>query len=80
MAVVDDLGRPGTDAPSEDYGRQAPQDLAAEQSVLGGMLLSKDAIADVLKSCGPVTSIGPHTRTSTTPSWTCTGAGSRPTR
>ncbi|KAA8964337.1 MAG: replicative DNA helicase [Mycobacterium sp.] len=37
------------DAPSEDFGRQPPQDLAAEQSVLGGMLLSKDAIADVLE-------------------------------
>ena len=32
-----------------DAGRQPPQDLAAEQSVLGGMLLSKDAIADVLE-------------------------------
>jgi replicative DNA helicase len=53
MAVVDDLGRPDTDAPSEDYGRQPPQDLAAEQSVLGGMLLSKDAIADVLEKLRP---------------------------
>jgi replicative DNA helicase len=53
MAVVDDLGRPGADAPSEDYGRQPPQDLAAEQSVLGGMLLSKDAIADVLEKLRP---------------------------
>ena len=35
--------------PSEDFGRQPPQDLAAEQAVLGGMLLSKDAIADVLE-------------------------------
>ncbi|WP_293055803.1 replicative DNA helicase [Mycobacterium sp.] len=49
MAVVDDLGHSGMDAPSEDFGRQPPQDLAAEQSVLGGMLLSKDAIADVLE-------------------------------
>lgn len=50
MAVVDDLA-PSVDSspPSEDYGRQPPQDLAAEQSVLGGMLLSKDAIADVLE-------------------------------
>jgi replicative DNA helicase len=40
-------------APSEDYGRQPPQDLAAEQSVLGGMLLSKDAIADVLERLRP---------------------------
>jgi replicative DNA helicase len=34
-------------------GRQPPQDLAAEQSVLGGMLLSKDAIADVLERVRP---------------------------
>ncbi len=53
MAVVDDLGRPSAEAPSEDYGRQPPQDLAAEQSVLGGMLLSKDAIADVLERLRP---------------------------
>jgi len=39
--------------PSEDYGRQPPQDLVAEQSVLGGMLLSKDAIADVLERVRP---------------------------
>ncbi|MCX5046703.1 replicative DNA helicase [Aldersonia sp. NBC_00410] len=31
------------------WGRQPPQDLVAEQSVLGGMLLSKDAIADVVE-------------------------------
>ena len=40
------------------YGRAAhermpPQDLAAEQSVLGGMLLSKDAIADVVRVLHP---------------------------
>src|SRR5258705_1608883 len=54
MAVVDDLV-PGMDssAPSEDYGRQPPQDAAAEQAVLGGMLLSKDAIADVLERLRP---------------------------
>ncbi|MFY2859188.1 replicative DNA helicase [Mycobacterium sp. THU-M104] len=54
MAVVDDLA-PGTESapPSEDFGRQPPQDLAAEQSVLGGMLLSKDAIADVLERLRP---------------------------
>lgn len=54
MAVVDDLAH-GMDSssPSEDYGRQPPQDLAAEQSVLGGMLLSKDAIADVLERLRP---------------------------
>ena len=55
MAVVDDLGQPGTDspAPAEEFGRQPPQDLAAEQSVLGGMMLSKDAIADVLEKLRP---------------------------
>jgi len=54
VAIVDDRA-PGTDAspPSEDFGRQPPQDLAAEQSVLGGMLLSKDAIADVLERLRP---------------------------
>ncbi len=35
--------------PSEDLGRTPPQDIAAEQSVLGGMMLSKDAIADVVE-------------------------------
>ena len=29
--------------------RTPPQDIAAEQSVLGAMLLSKDAIADVVE-------------------------------
>ncbi|KKC06174.1 replicative DNA helicase [Mycobacterium nebraskense] len=54
MAVVDDLAS-GMDssAPSEDFGRQPPQDMAAEQAVLGGMLLSKDAIADVLERLRP---------------------------
>jgi replicative DNA helicase len=55
MAVVDDLGQSGMGGPppTEDFGRQPPQDLAAEQSVLGGMLLSKDAIADVLERLRP---------------------------
>ncbi|HVN11008.1 MAG TPA: DnaB-like helicase N-terminal domain-containing protein, partial [Kineosporiaceae bacterium] len=35
--------------PREEFGRTPPQDVAAEQSVLGGMLLSKDAIADVVE-------------------------------
>ncbi|MEV6603295.1 replicative DNA helicase [Kutzneria sp. NPDC051319] len=35
------------------FERQPPQDLAAEQSVLGGMLLSKDAIADVVEVLSP---------------------------
>jgi replicative DNA helicase len=55
VAVVDDLGHSDMDSsqPREDYGRQPPQDMAAEQSVLGGMLLSKDAIADVLERLRP---------------------------
>ncbi len=50
----DDIGDPGPGAggyssrPSA-YDRTPPQDLAAEQGVLGGMLLSKDAIADVIE-------------------------------
>jgi replicative DNA helicase len=35
--------------PVPEYDRTPPQDIAAEQSVLGGMLLSKDAIADVIE-------------------------------
>ena len=46
MAVTDDLDR----SPSTEFDRQPPQDFAAEQSVLGGMLLSKDAIADVIET------------------------------
>ena len=37
---------PGADAGME---RLPPQDLSAEQGVLGGMMLSKDAIADVVE-------------------------------
>ncbi len=47
MAVADEFSRPSATAP--EYDRQPPQDVAAEQSVLGGMLLSKDAIADVVE-------------------------------
>jgi replicative DNA helicase len=36
-----------------EFGRTPPQDLVAEQSVLGGMLLSKDAIADVVEEILP---------------------------
>ncbi|GAA1921631.1 replicative DNA helicase [Streptomyces sodiiphilus] len=35
--------------PATAFERLPPQDLEAEQSVLGGMLLSKDAIADVVE-------------------------------
>jgi replicative DNA helicase len=62
MALPDDrgAGRPrpvraageGGD-PGGAFDRQPPQDLTAEQSVLGGMLLSKDAIADVVEVLRP---------------------------
>ncbi len=48
MAVTDDIGVGRQQSPP-DFDRQPPQDLPAEQSVLGGMLLSKDAIADVVE-------------------------------
>lgn len=39
----------GWEGGSPGFERVPPQDLDAEQSVLGGMLLSKDAIADVVE-------------------------------
>jgi replicative DNA helicase len=52
VAVADEFSRPSATAPA--YDRQPPQDIPAEQSVLGGMLLSKDAIADVVEAlAGP---------------------------
>jgi replicative DNA helicase len=38
---------------SDDFERTPPHDVAAEQCVLGGMLLSKDAISDVLEVIRP---------------------------
>src|SRR3954467_7844947 len=47
-------GGPGGDGPARmDQDRTPPQDLVAEQCVLGGMLLSKDAIADVVEVLRP---------------------------
>ena len=39
----------GSSSREPDFARTPPQDLVAEQSVLGGMMLSKDAIADVVE-------------------------------
>ncbi len=36
--------------PRREYERTPPHDVLAEQSTLGGMLLSKDAVADVIES------------------------------
>ncbi|MBV9141152.1 MAG: replicative DNA helicase [Pseudonocardiales bacterium] len=48
MALVDDRGVRLQDG-GQVFDRQPPQDITAEQSVLGGMLLSKDAIANVVE-------------------------------
>jgi replicative DNA helicase len=47
QAAVSVIELPGQSRESE---RTPPQDINAEQSVLGGMLLSKDAIADVVEA------------------------------
>ncbi len=58
MSVTDDMrtesfpggGQPSGPAPRDgQFDKTPPQDVAAEQCVLGGMLLSKDAIADVVE-------------------------------
>ncbi len=48
---IDELeqGLRGAPAPGPSFDRTPPQDIPAEQSVLGGMMLSKDAIADVIE-------------------------------
>ncbi|CRK60662.1 Replicative DNA helicase [Alloactinosynnema sp. L-07] len=53
MALTDDRMPPMPSGPESGLDRQPPQDLAAEQSVLGGMMLSKDAIADVIEALRP---------------------------
>ncbi len=52
MTVADVVHIPGGTS-AGDGERTPPQDVAAEQSVLGGMLLSKDAIADVVEVLKP---------------------------
>jgi replicative DNA helicase len=58
VSVTDDIrGEPRSSAPPTNvapprdgqFDKTPPQDIAAEQCVLGGMLLSKDAIADVVE-------------------------------
>src|SRR5690625_7526596 len=50
---ADVLAPPPDEGGGGEFGRTPPQDLAAEQSVLGGMLLSKDAIAVVVEEIQP---------------------------
>ncbi len=49
MSLADLSVSPSDSGGGSDLGRTPPQDVAAEQSVLGGMMLSKDAIADVVE-------------------------------
>ena len=46
------ISAPPVSGPPASSGRTPPQDVSAEQCVLGGMLLSKDAIADVVEALG----------------------------
>ena len=47
---VVELPSQGPRPSAPEFERTPPQDIPAEQSVLGGMLLSKDAIADVVEA------------------------------
>src|ERR1041384_395975 len=54
VALTDDrTSAAGGPEGGNGFDRQPPQDLTAEQSVLGGMMLSKDAIADVVEVLRP---------------------------
>jgi replicative DNA helicase len=48
LVSVTEIGQRG-----EEFDRMPPHDVAAEQCVLGGMLLSKDAISDVIEAIRP---------------------------
>jgi replicative DNA helicase len=49
MSITDDVRAAPAAGPEPAFDRTPPQDLVAEQCVLGAMLLSKDAIADVVE-------------------------------
>ncbi len=49
LAELPNRGNGSSQLRPVEFERVPPQDLLAEQSVLGGMLLSKDAIADVVE-------------------------------
>jgi len=54
VSVADVVSMPGGGDPGRvDFDRTPPQDVVAEQCVLGAMLLSKDAIADVVEVLKP---------------------------
>jgi replicative DNA helicase len=52
VSMADVVSMPGG-AAGQSEDRTPPQDIVAEQCVLGGMLLSKDAIADVVEVLRP---------------------------
>ena len=54
MSVADVVAMGPVGDGREEFERLPPQDITAEQCVLGGMLLSKDAIADVVEVLRPV--------------------------
>jgi replicative DNA helicase len=53
VSVADVVSMPGGADTRIDLDRTPPQDILAEQCVLGAMLLSKDAIADVVEVLRP---------------------------
>jgi replicative DNA helicase len=53
VSVADVVTMPGGDPGRVDLDRTPPQDIVAEQCALGAMLLSKDAIADVIEVLRP---------------------------
>jgi len=53
VSVADVVTMPGGEPGRIDVDRTPPQDVVAEQCVLGAMLLSKDAIADVVEVLKP---------------------------
>ena len=63
-----------------EFDRTPPHDLAAEQCVLGGMLMSKDAISDVMVVISPHDHYRPAHQLFTRRSWSCTAGASPRTR
>jgi replicative DNA helicase len=56
--VSDERGGAAVGGP--DFERTPPQDIAAEQCVLGGMMLSKDATPTLSRCCAGTTSTSPR--------------------
>ena len=53
MTLISDARGPGAASGGGEFDRTPPQAIEAEQSVLGAMMLSKDAIADVVEVIKP---------------------------